>query len=61
MLPNNVFGAYEALAARLSTTAPGVELPIYVVPQGEVKLKVRASSEQALTGPGRASEPGVMT
>jgi len=54
VLPNNVFAAYEALAARLTTVAPGTELPIYVVPQAEVKLKVRASSEQALTGPGGA-------
>ena len=52
VLPNNVFGAYEALAARLVTTAPGTELPIYVVPQGEVQLRVRAAAEQALTGPG---------
>jgi pimeloyl-ACP methyl ester carboxylesterase len=54
VLPNNVFGAYEALAARLTTSAPGAELPIYVVPQAEVKLKVRTTSEQALTGPGGA-------
>ena len=53
VLPNNVFGAYEALAARLAAgVMPGTELPVYVVPQAEVKLKVRASSEQALTGPG---------
>jgi pimeloyl-ACP methyl ester carboxylesterase len=54
VLPNNVFGAYEALAARLATTAPGTELPIYVVPQGEMRLRVRAAADQALTGPGGA-------
>jgi pimeloyl-ACP methyl ester carboxylesterase len=53
VLPNNVFGAYEALAARLRDAAAGTELPIYVVPQGEVKLRVRAVSDQALTGAGR--------
>jgi pimeloyl-ACP methyl ester carboxylesterase len=52
VLPNNVFGAYEVLAARLHDAAAGSELPIYVVPQGEVKLRVRAVNEQALTGPG---------
>ena len=51
VLPNNVFAAYEALAARLGETAAGAELPVYVVPQAEVKLKVRAVTEQALTGP----------
>ena len=53
VLPNNVFGAYEALAARLKDASAGTELPIYVVPQGEVKLRVRAVSDQALTGTGR--------
>lgn len=52
VLPNNVFGAYEALAARLRDTAAGSELPIYVVPQAEVKLRVRAVTDQALSGPG---------
>jgi pimeloyl-ACP methyl ester carboxylesterase len=52
VLPNNVFGAYEALAARLAGASAGSELPIYVVPQAEVKLRVRAVTEQALTGPG---------
>lgn len=52
VMPNNVFGAYEALAARLATAAPGSVLPVYVVPQAEVKLTVRAATDQALTGPG---------
>ena len=33
VLPNNVFGSYEALAARLSISAAGAEIPIYVVPR----------------------------
>ena len=52
VLPNNVFGAYEALAARLHDAAAGTELPVYVVPQAEVKLRVRVVTEQALAGPG---------
>ena len=51
VLPNNVFGAYEALAARLWSTQADTELPIYVLPQVEVKLKVRAVAEQSLNGP----------
>jgi pimeloyl-ACP methyl ester carboxylesterase len=54
VLPNNVFGAYEVLAARLRDAVAGTELPIYVVPQAEVKLRVRAVTEQALAGPGGA-------
>ncbi len=54
VLPNKVFGAYEALAARLWNLAADAELPVYVVPQAEVKLKVRAVTEQSLTGPGEA-------
>jgi uncharacterized protein len=53
VLPNNVFGAYEALAARLWGTSPGTEIPIYVAPQSEVKLKVQGVSDETLTGPDR--------
>jgi pimeloyl-ACP methyl ester carboxylesterase len=42
VMPNNFFAAYEALAARLVGLEPGAELQIYVVPQGEIKLVVRA-------------------
>jgi len=52
VLPNNVFGSYEALAARLSIASVGAELPAYVVPQAEVKVTVRAMSEQTMSGRG---------
>lgn len=51
VLPNNVFAAYEALAARLAGATAGTEIPVYVVPQREVKLTIRAVKDQALTGP----------
>jgi len=51
VLPNNVFGAYEALAARLWATTAGTEIPVYVAPQSEVKLKVNGVAEETLTGP----------
>jgi len=54
VLPNNVFGSYEALAARLSVVATGAEIPVYIAPQGEVKLRVGDVSEQTLTGPAGA-------
>ncbi|HEX9365662.1 MAG TPA: alpha/beta fold hydrolase [Vicinamibacterales bacterium] len=51
VLPNNVFGSYEALAVRLSGVTAGAEFPVYVAPQTEVKVAVRAVSEQTLTRP----------
>jgi pimeloyl-ACP methyl ester carboxylesterase len=38
LLPNNVFGAYEAVAARLATLKPGATLRAYVAPQGEIAV-----------------------
>jgi uncharacterized protein len=54
VMPNNVFGSYEALAARLSVAVVGAEIPVYVVPQTEIKATVKAMSEQTLSGPGGA-------
>jgi pimeloyl-ACP methyl ester carboxylesterase len=51
VLPNNVFGSYEALAARLSAAPPGAEFSAYIPLQAEMKVKVRAVSEQTLSGP----------
>jgi uncharacterized protein len=38
LLPNNVFGAYEAVAARLATLKPGATMRAYVAPQGEINV-----------------------
>lgn len=35
-LPNNFYGAYEALALQMHTLQPGATLPVYVAPQAEV-------------------------
>jgi len=51
VMPNNVFASYEALAARLSIAVVGAELPLYVIPQAEVKATVRSMTEQTLSGP----------
>jgi pimeloyl-ACP methyl ester carboxylesterase len=40
ILPNNVFGAYEAVVNRLEGKGVGHELSVYVAPQAEVKARV---------------------
>jgi uncharacterized protein len=52
VLPNNVFGAYEALAPRLWNTKAGAELPLYIVPSAEIKATVKSVTEQTMSGPG---------
>ena len=39
---------------RLSTLAADAEMPVYIAPQTEIKVKVRSVTEQTLTGPGGA-------
>jgi alpha-beta hydrolase superfamily lysophospholipase len=51
VLPNNFFGAYEALAARLASSSLGQEIPIYVAPQAEVKLTVKAVEKEDIGTP----------
>jgi hypothetical protein len=50
-LPNNFFASYEALAVRLASAQQGTEVPIYVVPQAEVKLTVKQVSADKLETP----------
>ena len=71
VLPNNFYAGYEALAARLARSAVGAELPLYVVPQAEMKLTVKAIRDEPLAVPGGklltrryeavADNPGVQT
>lgn len=51
VMPNNFYAAYEVLAARLSMADVNSELPVYVAPQSEIKVKVRAITPQTLAGP----------
>ena len=51
VLPNNFFAAYEGLAARLSVTGPGSELPVYIAPQAEVKLAVKTVTAETVQTP----------
>ena len=54
VVPNNFYGAYEALAVRLAQSAAGAELPIYVAPQGEIKLTVRSITPTTFQTPAGA-------
>jgi alpha-beta hydrolase superfamily lysophospholipase len=40
VIPNNFFAPYEALAARVKGLAVGAELPVYIAPEGEIKVTV---------------------
>ena len=40
VLPNDFFAAYESLALRLSTSAVGTRVPVYVPPGGETNVTV---------------------
>ena len=51
VLPNNYYGAYEALAARLSAAPVGAQLPLYIAPNGEIKGTVRNITSETLRGP----------
>jgi uncharacterized protein len=51
ILPNNFFAAYEAMAARLAGAKPGLELPVYVAPQTEIKVVVKAVTEERVKSP----------
>ena len=57
VLPNNFFGAYEALAARLATSAVGDSLPVYVAPQGEITSTVLSITPQRVQTPDATVEP----
>ena len=48
ILPNNFFGAYEALAARLSALQIGASFPVYVIPQAEVTATITAITPQRI-------------
>lgn len=53
VLPNNVIGAYEGLAARLATTIPGARLAIYIAPEGEFTATVMRVTPRRVITPDR--------
>ncbi len=48
VLPNNFFGAYEALAARLGALQVGASFPVYVAPMAEVVGTVTSMTPQRI-------------
>jgi pimeloyl-ACP methyl ester carboxylesterase len=53
VLPNNHFGAYEALAARLATAKAGDELPAYIAPQVEIPVRIGDITAETIRTPDR--------
>jgi pimeloyl-ACP methyl ester carboxylesterase len=51
ILPNNFFGAYEALAARLASAEVGADLPAYIAPSAEVRIAVKSISDEQAKSP----------
>ena len=56
VMPNLIFGTYEALAARLSTAAPGTIFRVYVAPQAEISVTLGSVSTERVSAPGRTFE-----
>ncbi len=56
VLPNLIFGCYEALAARLSTAQPGASFRVYVAPQAEITVTLGTVSTERVSAPGRSFE-----
>jgi pimeloyl-ACP methyl ester carboxylesterase len=54
VLPNLVFGSYEALAARLATAAAGTKLDAYIAPQSPISVSVRSVSDEKIELPGHS-------
>jgi pimeloyl-ACP methyl ester carboxylesterase len=51
VLPISFYGAYEALAARLTTMKVGDAVPLYVAPNGEVTATLATMTPRSITTP----------
>jgi pimeloyl-ACP methyl ester carboxylesterase len=51
VLPNSFYGAYEALAARLTTMKVGDAVPLYVAPDGEVTATLSTMTPRQIATP----------
>lgn len=56
VIPNNFFGAYEALAARLGSAAPGSRLPAFVAPDAEMSITVERMTPRRIVSPAGSFE-----
>jgi pimeloyl-ACP methyl ester carboxylesterase len=53
VLPNLIFGAYEALAARLATEKVGSQLQVFIAPQDALPAIVHKVTDETIKVPGR--------
>ncbi len=53
VLPNLIFGAYEALAARLSTEKIGSQLQVFIAPQDPLPALIHNVTDETIKVPGR--------
>lgn len=53
VLPNLIFGAYEALAARLATARVGSQLQAFIAPQDVVAVGINSVTDETIQVPGR--------
>jgi len=53
VLPNLIFGAYEALAARLATEKVGSQLQVFIAPQDALPATVQRVTDETIKVPGR--------
>jgi pimeloyl-ACP methyl ester carboxylesterase len=51
VLPNNHFGAYEALAVRLASAKTGDEIRVYIAPQAEIPVRIGDISAESIRTP----------
>jgi pimeloyl-ACP methyl ester carboxylesterase len=53
VLPNLIFGAYEAVAARLASQKPGAQLQMFIAPQDAVPVTLNSVTDETIQVPGR--------
>src|SRR5436190_1966004 len=51
LLPTGFFSPYEALAAHLRTAAAGSEMPVYLVPQGSIRVSISRPNDEQVNIP----------
>ena len=54
VLPNLIFGAYEALAARLATEKIGSQLQVFIAPQDALPVIIHNVTDETIKLPGRS-------
>ena len=53
VLPNLIFGAYEALAARLAVEKVGSQLQVFIAPQDALPATIQGVTDETIKVPGR--------